>query len=49
MRERRFVKLSTRGPAILLTVILVLIVTLTVLWNVVLARDYRKPWEYPEV
>ena len=42
MRERRFVKLSTRGPAILLTVILVLIVTLTVLWNVVLARDYRR-------
>ena len=41
MRERRFRSISIRGPATLLTVVLVLIVTLTVLWNVVLARDYR--------
>ena len=41
MRERRFPSISIRGPATLLTVVLVLIVTLTVLWNVVLARDYR--------
>jgi signal transduction histidine kinase len=41
VRERRFPYISIRGPVILLTVVLVLIITLTVLWNVVLARDYR--------
>ena len=40
MRERRFKKLSVRQPAILITMLLVLAVTLTVLWNFVLAHDY---------
>jgi signal transduction histidine kinase len=40
LRERRFKKLSVRQPAILITLVLVLAVTLTVLWNFVLAHDY---------
>jgi signal transduction histidine kinase len=40
LRERRFKKLSVRQPAILITLLLVLAVTLTVLWNFVLAHDY---------
>lgn len=40
MRERRFKKLSVRQPAILITMVLVLAVTLTGLWNFVLAHDY---------
>ena len=42
MRERRFKKPSVRQPAILITVVLVLAVTLTVLWNFVLAHDYAQ-------
>ncbi|MHC4135327.1 MAG: sensor histidine kinase [Planctomycetota bacterium] len=42
MRERRFKKLSVRQPAILITMLLVLAVTLTVLWNLVLAHDYAQ-------
>lgn len=42
MRERRFKKLSVRQPAILITVVLVLAVTLTGLWNFVLAHDYAQ-------
>jgi signal transduction histidine kinase len=42
LRERRFKKLSVRQPAILITLVLVLAVTLTVLWNFVLAHDYAQ-------
>ncbi|MEM6456389.1 MAG: HAMP domain-containing sensor histidine kinase [Acidobacteriota bacterium] len=38
----RFRRLSVRGPAILFSVVLALIVLLTVLWNVVLVQDYQK-------
>jgi signal transduction histidine kinase len=40
LRERRFKNLSVRQHAILITMLLVLAVTLTVLWNFVLAHDY---------
>ncbi|MHC4225031.1 MAG: sensor histidine kinase, partial [Planctomycetota bacterium] len=40
MRARR--NFSLRGPIVLFSVVLVLIVTLTVLWNVVLAHDYQR-------
>ena len=42
MSERRYRTLSTRGPVILFVIVLVLIVTLTVLWNVALVQDYQK-------
>ncbi|MEE8142602.1 MAG: HAMP domain-containing sensor histidine kinase [Planctomycetota bacterium] len=42
MRERRYKSFSIRGPIILFVVVLVLIITLTVLWNVVLVHDYNK-------
>ncbi len=42
MRERRFKKFSIRTPVILITIVLVLIVTLTVLWNVVLVEDLAR-------
>jgi signal transduction histidine kinase len=42
LRERRFKKPSVRQPAILITVVLVLAVTLTGLWNFVLAHDYAQ-------
>ena len=35
-------RLSLRGPVTLFIVVLVLIVTLTILWNVVLVNDYQK-------
>ena len=42
MNERRYPKLSIRGPVTLFVIVLVLISTLTVLWNVVLVQDYQK-------
>jgi signal transduction histidine kinase len=42
VRERRFKTFSIRTPVILFTIILVLIVTLTVLWNVVLVEDLQR-------
>ncbi|MEM9592691.1 MAG: HAMP domain-containing sensor histidine kinase [Acidobacteriota bacterium] len=42
MSERRYPKLSIRGPVTLFVVVLVLIITLTVLWNVILVHDYQK-------
>lgn len=41
-KKNRYPKLSIRGPVTLFVVVMVLIVTLTVLWNVVLAHDYQK-------
>lgn len=41
MRRGRPKTFSLRGPVILFTVILVLVVTLTVLWNVALVHDYQ--------
>ena len=41
MRERRARTYSIRGPIVLFVVVMVLIVTLTVLWNVTLVHDYR--------
>ncbi|MEM9553786.1 MAG: HAMP domain-containing sensor histidine kinase [Acidobacteriota bacterium] len=42
VRDRRYPKLSIRGPVTLFVIVLVLIITLTVLWNVVLVQDYQK-------
>ncbi len=42
MSERRYRSLSLRGPVTLFVIVLVLIVTLTVLWHVVLVKDYQK-------
>lgn len=40
--DRRYRRLSVRGPVILFVVVLVLIITLTVLWHVALVNDYQK-------
>jgi signal transduction histidine kinase len=40
-RTRAFAR-SARGPATLFVIVLVLVVALTVLWNVVLSRDYLR-------
>jgi len=42
MNERNYRNLSIRGPVTLFVIVLVMIVTLTVLWNVVLVHDYQK-------
>lgn len=42
MTNRRQQRFSIRGPVTLFVVVLVLIVTLTVLWNVILVQDYQK-------
>jgi signal transduction histidine kinase len=42
VRERRFRSTSVRLPAALLATVLVLVVTLTVLWNFVLVHDYNR-------
>ena len=42
MSERRYRRLSTRGPVTLFVIVLALIVTLTVLWHVALVQDYQK-------
>ena len=42
MSEHRYRSLSLRGPVTLFVIVLVLIVTLTVLWHVVLVKDYQK-------
>lgn len=42
LSEKRHRYLSLRGPVTLFVIVLVLIVTLTVLWNVVLVHDYQK-------
>ena len=42
MRIRRRKSFSIRGPVILFSVILALILMLTALWNVVLVYDYQK-------
>lgn len=42
MSETKYRNLSIRGPLTLFIIVLVLIVTLTVLWNVVLVHDYNK-------
>jgi len=41
VRGRRLSKLSVRRPAILFAIVLLLILTLTVLWNFVLVHDYN--------
>ena len=38
----KYPKLSIRGPVTLFVIVLVMIITLTVLWNVVLTHDYQK-------
>lgn len=42
MTTRRQQRFSIRGPVTLFVIVLVLIVTLTVLWNVILVQDYQK-------
>lgn len=42
MKETKYRNLSIRGPLTLFIIVLVLILTLTVLWNVVLVHDYNK-------
>ncbi|MCG8458229.1 MAG: HAMP domain-containing histidine kinase [Holophagales bacterium] len=42
MSDRRYPKLSIRGPVTLFVIVLILMVTLTVLWNVALVQDYQK-------
>lgn len=42
MNERRYRSLSLRRPVTLFVIVLVLIITLTVLWHVVLVKDYQK-------
>lgn len=41
-KDRRYRRLSVKGPVILFVIVLVLIVTLTVLWHVALVNDYQK-------
>ena len=42
LSDRRYRRLSTRGPVILFVVVLVLAATLAVLWHVTLVHDYNK-------
>ena len=41
-RYRKYPRRSLRGPVTLFVIVLVMVITLTVLWNFVLAHDYQQ-------